>query len=650
MKIKPLFLTLLASTLLLGCQNSKDKSEPKEKKDVYMINDFESIEQLSLMKFPSPTHHNRGRMELSEEHVTNGQKSLKYFNEYGNEIEMCHYFDHIVDEGIDITDIKSVELDIYNDSEFDTTGVLFMCANDDLSTVMNLEFVLTKKEMTHVSFPISKASLEFNGESIRAVSLKLFTTKTNYNQNVFYTFYLDNWHVIMGSEYTETDKYYNNVIEDIKTKIDALPATKDIDLDDKDALKEIADLISDLPDAYRGAIPNMALYRANVDAYNTVCLENQTINYDKNSYMDLEKFYGISQLKADNGVKADVIYSNDEWPGKDGNQGSTKVVFYGSQANRFYHFGDVDLNMFDFVYFTIHNASNNLVRIWFNYLNNIYADVQPHQTTEVSFMTGVFVGQEYWNIDHISLSNYQLVPSSGAIYFGNVYATGRSQETLLEQAMHAFNTLPNPSLLENEDDYLRGLTSTETARYLYDLIEDKSEFTNDQIQRLIALEGIYRDAHYGVSYSAYSGAVQKFGYGQEFAAKSGVKDNTYGFVTSANITKNVLNDDQTRFEQGFYFAGSIASSTYYHGYVFYVYSPLDHNVNINIHSSNWDNWGTLYDSYVISPGWNKIDVRATILLDSPNYQFAMVVGEPSSGIGLIGEWKFTSLFGVPRSI
>ena len=35
------------------------------------------------MKFPSPSHHNRGRMELSSEHVTNGNKSLKYYNEYG---------------------------------------------------------------------------------------------------------------------------------------------------------------------------------------------------------------------------------------------------------------------------------------------------------------------------------------------------------------------------------------------------------------------------------------------------------------------------------------------------------------------------------------------------------------------------------------
>ena len=265
-------------------------------------------------------------------------------------------------------------------------------------------------------------------------------------------------------------------------------------------------------------------------------------------------------------------------------------------------------------------------------------------------MTSVFVGQEYWNIDHISLSNYQLVPSSGAIYFGNVYATGRSQETLIEQAMHAFNTLPNASTLETEDDYLKGLTSTETARCLYDLIEDKSRFTTEQIQRLSALEAIYRDNHYGVSHSAYSGAVQKFGYGQEFAAKSGVKDDTYGFVTTASITKNVPNDDQSRFEQGFCFAGSITTSTNYHGYVFYVYSPLDHNVNIDIHSSNWDNWGILYDTYVLTPGWNKIDVKAATLLDSPNYQFAMVLGEPSSGVGLIGEWKFTSLFGVPRYI
>lgn len=651
MKTKTLVLTLLTAALLIGCQKTASSQEEEQPtKDAYIINDFESIEQLSLMKFPSPSHHNRGRMELSSEHVTNGNKSLKYYNEYGNEIEMCHYFDHIVENGIDVSNIKTISIDIYNDSDFDTTGALYLCANEDLSTVVNLDFTLTKKEMNHISFPISKVSLDFNKDNIRAVSLKLFTTKTNYNKGIYYTFYLDNWRATMGSEYTETDKQYNIVVENIKNKIDALPATKDITLEHENALKEIADLIADLPDAYRGAIPNLNLYRTNVDAYNAVCVNHQIVNYDRNSYMDLEKFYGISQLKPDNGVKADVIYSNDEWAGKDGDQGSTKVVFFGSQDNRFIHNGNIDLNAFDFVYFIIHNASNNLVRIWFNYLNNIYADIQPHQTTEVSFMTGVFVGQDYWTFDHISLTTNQVVPSSGALYFGNAYATGRSQETLLEQARHAFDTMPDPSSLVTEDDYLKGLTSTATARTLYDSIEDKSQFTDEQINKLSTLENIYKEEHYGVSHNAYDGAVQKFGYGQEFASKNAVKDYDYGFVTTANITKNIPNDDGSRFEQGFYFAGNVSLSEDYNGYAFYVYSPLDHDVKIDIHSSNWDNWGALFDAYTIHPGWNKIDVRKATVLDSPNNQFAIVVGEPASSVGLIGEWKFTSLFGIPRAI
>ena len=645
---KLLVILPLIPLLITGCNNSSNKTNNK---DEYIINDFESIEQLSLMKFPSPSHNNRGRMELSNEHVSRGNKSLKYYNEFGTSIEMCHYFDHIVDQGIDISNMKSINIDIYNDSDFDTTGSFYIYANDDLSTVLSYEFPLKKQEMNHIEFLLSKVAIEYNVEQIRATSLRLFTQNTDYDKNIFYTFYLDNWVAVMGSEYTETDKMYNSIINDIKTKIEDLPNI--ISLNDEETLQEIADLIDSLPDLYRGAIPNLAAYKAAVSAFNDAKLSSQVIDYDMNSFLDLDKFYGISQLKPDNGEKAEIIYSHDKWDGNE-YEGSTKVIFSGTTSVRLVYNGNVDLNAFDFVYFTVHNSSPNYIRIWLSYINSVFMDIAPNKTQVASFAASLIAGQSFWNVDSLYYNPNGnpggLVPSSGAIYFSHSYVVGRSQETLMSQMEHAFATMTDIDELNSEDDYLKGFTSIDAARKLYELIEDKSLITDEQIAKLEALETKYESDGYGMCYSTYDGSIQKFGYGQEFTSKIGVSDETFGFVSTANITENVPNSNRTVYEQGFNYANDVVVSNRYNGYVCYIYSPLDHLVNAFIHSSNWDNWTTNYITVPLSSGWNKIEIPPLIVNDSVANKFAVVIADDINTGDLTGEWKFSSLFAVPRVI
>ena len=640
----------LIPLILTGCNKTSDKPINK---DEYIINDFESIEQLSLMKFPSPTHNNRGRMELSNEHVTKGEKALKYYNEFGTYIEMCHYFDHIVDEGIDVSNMKSINIDIYNDSDFDTTGSFFIYANDELSTVLSFEFTLKKQEMNHIEFLLSKVAIEYNVDQIRCTSLKLFTPNTDYDNNIYYTFYLDNWVAVMGSEYTETDKMYNEIIDNIKTKIENLPSAGAITLNDEEALQEIADLIDSLPDLYRGAIPNMSTYKAAVSGFNDAKLSSQIIDYDMNSFLDLDKFYGISQLKPDNGEKAEIIYSHDKW---DGNEydGSTKVIFSGSTSTRVVYSGNVDLNSFDFVYLTVHNSTPNYIRIWLSYINDVFMDIAPNKTQTASFAASSIAGQSFWNIDHLFYNPNGnpggLIPSSGAIYFSRSYVIGRSQETLMSQMNHAFATMPNIEDLISEDDYLRGFTSIDAARRLYGLIEDKYLISDEQLAKLEALEAKYETDGYSISYSTYDGAIQKFGYGQEFTSKISVIDDTFGFVSTANITENVPNSTRSAYEQGFNYASDVKVSGHDNGYVFYIYSPLNHPVNVNIRTSNWDNWTKYYVTQTLDSGWNKIELPPIIINDSVANKFAIVVADDINTGDLTGEWKFSSLFAVPRVI
>lgn len=648
MKNRNLLSLLLIPLLLVGCNKKQTENKPTE----MVVNDFESIEQLRLMKFPSPYHGNRGRMELSEEHVTRGNKSLKYYNEYGTFIEVCHYFDHIVDSGIDVSDIKSIEIDIYNDSDFDTSGALYICANDDLTSILSFDFELMKKEMNHISFPLSKVAIEFNAENIRTTSLKLFTPNTDYDQNVFYTFYLDNWVAKMGSEYTEVDKQYNAIIANIKSKIENLPSATSIKESDREALQEIGDLIDSLPDIYRGAVPNISSYRTAVNGYNNYLVENQTINYDRNSFMDLDKFYGIAQLKPDNGVKLEVLYTHDDWEGNS-DDGSTKVIFQGSTTNRLVYNGNVELAKFDTLFLTIHNSSQNLVRIWLSYANHVYFDIAPNKTKTTAIPANLIAGQAFWSVDHLNYSTGKagaLVPSSGVIYFGKSYVIGRSQETLLAQMNHAFNTMPELSALTNEDAYLKGLTSIDTARKLYEQIEDKSQISVDKLSKLSALEEKYEQDGYGMSCSVYDAAIHRFEFGEEFVGDPGIIDNDYGFVSVAHITENLPNGTNTAFEQGFTYSGDVAISNQFKGYVFYVYSPLSKQVNLTVRTSNWNNWASYYVEKQISSGWNKIEVPQLIVNDSTENKFAIMVHDSYPNGDLRGDWKFTSLFGVPRVI
>ena len=208
MKNKLFLLALLPFLALASC-NQKASGN----KDTIMVNDFENLDQLALLKFPFPRHADRGRIDLVSEHATHGDKALKYYNEYGTSIEMGHYFTNIAGGEIDISNMKSMEIDVFNASVFDTSCAVTFYATEDMDAILTESFSLKKDELTHISFELSKIALEYNYENIYCVTLRLLTPNTDYDRGIGYTFFVDNWHVKMGSEYTEEDLKYKPIID-----------------------------------------------------------------------------------------------------------------------------------------------------------------------------------------------------------------------------------------------------------------------------------------------------------------------------------------------------------------------------------------------------------------------------------------------------
>ena len=649
MKKSLLLLPLLATLLIPGCQGEQKKT------DDVMINDFETVQELSLMKFPLPKHSDRGKFDLSDKHVTHGEKSLKYTNIYGAYVEMCHYFDHISGGDIDITNIKSLELDIYNDSDFDSSCIFLIYSGKEMLTLLDQEYELKKGEMTHLSFPLSKLALQYNYESITSTSLRIFTPKTDYDKGIGYTFYFDNWHAKMNSEYTEDDKSYQPKIDQIKNKIDTFSNPRDVSLSDEPALTEVANLLNELPALYRRAVPNISKYYNLIDSYYELASAFETIDYDRNAFMNFDKFYGSAQLKPFGNTRAEVLYSEEKWPGNEEYGGSTKIVFSGALDNTFTYQSNVDLNDFDFVHICVHNASENFLRVWFSYGHDTFIDVPSGATSVVSFATSQLSDQYYWAFHQLrSATDGTIIAASGSVYLRQFYVTGRSQETLQTHMKHAFDTLPEPDNLINEDDYLKGLTSIDAARKLYETVTDKTTVAEADLAKLETLEAKVDENGYGISFNAYSGAMAEYSFGEKFSAEQGVFDDEFGFVTTALLTNVPPHKDNPKMhEQAFTFASSVVMESKYKGYAFFIYNPTSYTLPLVVRNTTWEwpKYSHLFTNTSIAPGWNKIEVKSELLeIDSSAPNISIFTSDEGKNLSLSGTWKFSSLFGLPRSI
>ena len=674
MKKKSLLATLLCVFSLVGCtptpssepsepsQDTPSNSEPSyaDYGDTYIVNSFETNKELSFMKFPYRDHSNRGLFEFSNEHVTEGNRSIKYTNTHGTSIEMAHYFSDMPRGLVRIKDIKSVELDIFNASDFDSTATLIIYSTKDMVNLLNCTYTLRKGESTHLSFPLSKIALEYNADTIICTSLRLSLDKTDYNKGIGYTFYLDNWSFAIGSEYTPEDLENKTQIDSIKAKIDNLPGAEYISFEDRDDLYDVAKEISLLPDLYRKVIPNYNAFQDCLRTYYSLYSSENSVDYDLNSFMEFNEFFGSILLKPDANTKADVYYSEDVWENnvdRDGNTllGSTKITFSGTRDNKFTYNSRINLSDFDFATFKIHNGSSNYIRIWFSYKNDVFLDVPSGETVDATFPTDDLVDQSYWAImHHASKTQTNIISSSGSIYFGYSYVKGRSEETLQADLAYALSKLPTVESVVDEEDFFSMLSPTVSARQLFYEVSDASSVSDEQYELMNNLEQLAKDNNYHLAYNAYDSSMVKFSYGIDFEAGFD-RDERFGFVSTALINTNPIHQqDANKVEQGFTFSNNVDFTFNTHGdYTMFIYNPTNYIFTCTARSTNWDYWNTLTSTIECVPGWNRLDFPSKMFEVSSDGKICILMngGTASNPVDMSSQtpWRFSSLFRLPGS-
>ena len=646
----PLILTMLATSC-----TPTTSSEPNPMDDgIIMMNDFEDLSQLSLMKFPFPKHSDRGRFDIVSEHVTSGNKALKYSNDHGNYVEVCHYFTHLAEPGIDKSDIKSIELDIYNDSEWDSSCTLLIYATEEMTTLLTENFELKKGETTHISFNLSKVALDFNHETMICSSLKLYTINTDYNKGKGYTFYIDNWHAKMGAEYTELDLEYKPTIDALREKIDTLPRGINITTEHETILKDIAVSLSHLPDLYRRAVPNIAKYNEALEGYYNYICATTSIDLDRNTFLQTDSFYGSVQLYPENDTRADVFYSEEIWPGESEPTPSTRINFAGNTDNKFVYNTEVNLNDFDFIHFRIWNASSNYVRIWLSYPSNVYLDLKAGEVKVATFSARLLANQFSWAILHLrSQTDGTLINSSGSVIFDEVYVTGRSPETRKAQLLDALDKLPDINALITEDDYIKAITMVKTARELYGDLLDKDGIDLDKIEALYAIEEKIDNAGYGICYNTYKDTMKRFDYGEDFSATATIANDEFGFVSAAHITgcPPHVNFPETH-EQAFTFSNATNLEGEYGGFVIYIYNPTEDIYAVSVKDTSWK-WvetAPYQTNMDLVPGWNKVEIKTELIMASDDRKVVFLANDKNLNNDFAGDWLFSSLVGVPRKI
>ncbi|MCQ2742538.1 MAG: hypothetical protein MJ239_04490 [Bacilli bacterium] len=653
MNKKNLSLLLVSAMFATGCGGNVASSATSESSkhkdgDECLINDFETESDLAMMRFPYPVHEARGKFELSDQHVTHGSKSVKFTNIYNSSFEMQHFFAHCASGSIDPSNVKSIEIDIYNDSPYDTSAAFTIYNNVELDILLQATFDLPKQEMTHVVFPLSKIALDFNAKTVVSSSLTLYTPNTDYDKFVGYTFYLDNWKATMGGEYTEEDKKYQPKINSITEKISALPKQDSISLKDEAALEEIAKDYCSLPDLYRRIVPNYSEYKAKLSAFTDLKLASMPLSPVRNVYMAMNEFYGSTQLIPTASTAAEVFF-DDSVKLNAGDKGSTKVIFSGTMHSQFNFHSPISTNGYDNVHFTVKNETGHYTRVWINYASLIYFDMEEGETADFVMSASLFGAQDFWVIDQVKAKgDGTVVAGTGSIYIGEIYCTGRSEEERKAELSEAFNHLPDPEALVNKDDIIPHLSTIEMARKRYDESPDdiKQTISNTLYSRLLALENKRDVGGYGIAFNASKYPYNRYYYGENFETLTGVLDDAYGYVQ-----KVILNDPRSDAgvpEQAIGFTDEIRGS--YLGYQMAIYNPTESPVNCVVRNTNWD-WDK-YESYftyaTLLPGqWNVINIKPELLRISTDGKAAIFLSNPEM-ISLRGEWKISSLFGLPH--
>ncbi len=299
--IKSLFLSMLCVTTIgfVGCNDSEQSTdnsttdssseviEPVKKyTGVQTLNGFENNDDLYAIKQLQTNFDLTFTMDISSEQKKEGESSLKiYYKDgtFGNVIQPLETTEFAACE---VEDIKSLSLWVYNANEV-KAPVTLSALKSGGTAIVQATFDLPASEWTKCTLPLNKVAMESNAEQFYAFAFTFSKAVRNA------TYYVDEMQVEFDAEYTAADEENLVKVNDLITRINALPET--VTLENEEAMKEIYIDYMALEVAYQGAVNNYEKFESAIDKL--LLAARGKIDYSNDSvacYFD--KFYGTFQV------------------------------------------------------------------------------------------------------------------------------------------------------------------------------------------------------------------------------------------------------------------------------------------------------------------------------------------------------------------
>ncbi len=245
---KKLLLLLLPILMLASCGQNKEKDD-----SVVLLNGYETVSDMyrSKLVYPFNNYNMQCSFEINNDttYVKEGSGSLKMNMVRADSGDYSYFVQRFSESDAkdrNIADIDKFSLWLYNSNDVETKVSLALVAKGDV-VFTNQDFSLAANSWNYLEYNLSRLIVETSYEDL--VGFGVLINETNG------TYYLDDWKVYFGANYTDDDLAILDVINTLNDKVALLNKNmKFTDATEIAKLEEACTLYYQIDSAYRSAV------------------------------------------------------------------------------------------------------------------------------------------------------------------------------------------------------------------------------------------------------------------------------------------------------------------------------------------------------------------------------------------------------------
>ena len=312
---------LLSLATLASCANAGGTT--KEEADV-TINGYNTISDLyrSKLVYPFSSYNIQCRFDINTDakYIKEGEGSLKmYMNSVdgGDYSYFVQRFSQCAVKDRNIGDVNKFSLWLYNANETDAKASLVLVGEGE-TAVTSTDVTLKANQWNYCEYDLSRLILENSADDLLGFGVLLKETPG--------TYYLDDWQVHFGAEYTKEDLAVLDQVNAVSDKISKLNLEMDFTKESENAaLNEACAAYYEIDSSYRGAVKGK-------DSLEKLALnycDYLTLNSGGTTAFNFSKGVGVSQVSVSM-LSAGVSVSYSKEHKRPGTDGSMKISSNGS--------------------------------------------------------------------------------------------------------------------------------------------------------------------------------------------------------------------------------------------------------------------------------------------------------------------------------